>query len=415
MSGVGQREVLVNVGEGWTDTDANNMQRFLRAVWSDWDFAARGGAGQSRVGVGAFRGAIGANPVFAMGDAGAPYPDSGTNLKVKVKGGPVVVYPGGSTESGVLTTHGTDWGMDSHALVYYLQDSELDTVHAVGDGVNPRWDLVTLKLQTVDNDAADQESRLVKNSSNVVSTGVFVKRRKVTITKTLYAGTPGATPAIPAVPAGECALYAIRVPTGYNAPFGFAELRDHRIPLGRFSVDVNSLAEYVRGSAFSVGADTQHQGPIGAIQSAGAGLAVVHVPRLIDPASCRLIAVSALVGAGNNAAVFELKRYAGGGASGYGFDESDVSAYTTPTYNTALRGNPAVKSTEWRSAGVDSTVTVTGCPVWGTGYACGYAADPSSYGAPSGPDLFTLLGLKWTAGGANAYMSMVRFHFAGGA
>ncbi len=85
---------------------------------------------------------------------------------------------------------------------------------------NPRWDLVYAVL-TVDADSSP-ETRKVKNPGTAVVTDESVSVTSTTsVTVAIVAGTPGASPAFPTIPADSGSIYYIplayvRVPNGFN-------------------------------------------------------------------------------------------------------------------------------------------------------------------------------------------------------
>lgn len=423
MAGRGAREVLWNVGEGVTDLDLNNLQRFLRAQATDWDLASRGHwTTVGSVGVNAL------NPqshLFVMGHSCAPHV-LGATRTIDVNSGLIIQWRSGgpgsqgidSYQPGVIDFD--DWGQDPYALVYFAANNEFTTVHAVGDATNPRWDLVSIQLSTTAADAADQETRLVKNAGGVISSGPFIKRRKVIATKTVTQGTPAASPTIPAVPAGHVPLYAILVPANHNTTFpGTEDLFDFRVPLGSFVVDVLSRPEYERGSVAGAGADTLSNGAFGYVSSAAPGLHVMHMPLNVHGAH-RLIGVGALV-QDCPASDFKIKRSRtidGGQQTAL----VDISSNSPGAHDlsTMLRGagsaGGGLIQFEYRFGNLNLTTSLAGVPVWGNGWSVGMRQDTELDGTGALNSFFRLV-LDWTANGAGGgrKIQMVRFYFAGGA
>jgi hypothetical protein len=269
---------------------------------------------------------------------------------------------------------------------------------------------VSIRLQHANGDSESRD--FMDATTRAKTTQSFNKRRNVTLTKTLTAGTPAASPVLPSLPANHVPLYAVLVPAGHSGVFGFAELWDFRMPLGSYTVDVYTRDEYARGAIMSSsGSETQSAGAYGAIASTSGALTIDHVPRVGDPNASRLVAVSAVIGDGCGSSNFDLRRF---NPNNYGQAAVAISTFNAGhAPDPALRGNPANPATEWRSYQLTMGTSIAGMPVWGTGYPCGYAAAGERQ-ANGTDNTFSRLGLRWTAGAAAARLSMVRFHFRGG-
>lgn len=213
------REILWNDGEGLEPADLNNAQRFLRAQLWDAAFSQRIRAFGEEYNV----------------DANSAHLYSYGGGAVRKHASARVV----TNDEGLIAMHGAAGGFglgftgaDAQVLSYYLAANELQTTLDVGDA-NPRIDLICVKLEHIDNDAADQESRDFKDATTAaLSTTTPVKRRKVRLTKQVVKGTPAGSPVEPAVPAGFVKWAAVEVGALHNAVFDVTSLRDYRHPAG---------------------------------------------------------------------------------------------------------------------------------------------------------------------------------------
>lgn len=210
------QEVLFNDGEGIDLADLNNMQRYLRAQSNDLLTASRARA--QTLAEHLTGGYIG--HLYGLGGA-API----TSVTARTV----------TASQGVLLWHGSSFaptGGDPQAIPFYVNGFELTTQLDIGDA-NPRIDLISIKLEHVSNDAADQEARTQKNySTGSISTANLVKKRKAVLTKVVTKGTPAATPTVPATPGGYVPWCSVYVPALHNAVVDVENIRDQRFPLG---------------------------------------------------------------------------------------------------------------------------------------------------------------------------------------
>jgi hypothetical protein len=128
------------------------------------------------------------------------------------------------TASGLTATIPAGYGIyydttatDEFGLVYRPIVVPVATTQAIDahHATNRRYDLISLAPATDDDQSA---TRNVKNPSTLVVSSTNVdKRRRLYYTLTYTAGTPAATPADPATPAGHIAIARIRVPAAAGA------------------------------------------------------------------------------------------------------------------------------------------------------------------------------------------------------
>ncbi|GEM_PF-5268241 len=101
----------------------------------------------------------------------------------------------------------------SQGLVALASDESI--VPAVGDGSNPRIDLVSVGWQAVDGSL--EEKQFINTDTGASYPDDIVTRKRWEPVVTLTAGTPAASPSRPATPANHVALWEILVPTGATA------------------------------------------------------------------------------------------------------------------------------------------------------------------------------------------------------
>jgi len=423
--GFGAHEVLWNTSENVGAVDLQNMQRFLRAFATDWDLGASGGFSGS---ASSMQGAISHmnrdQALWCLGDSAAPSPTHAAgapaNRTVYNLGGPLLQWRSfasdGRFDGGGAALMPADWGSDTYGLVYWVDADELTTTHAIGDATNPRWDLVCIRLSDVNNDVADQESRLQKQvvgSAFITSTGTFFKRRKVKLDKQVVVGTPAASPAMPAVPVGYLPYYAVKIPALFDAPIpALDDFHDYRMPLGSFTVDVLASLAIENGSGLAATGNAGAYRPM----TLGASSTFDFVPTLpFPPQSCRLFGVDVLAGGQSGALTVTLGRYdnvAGGTYNLYGgggISMGNLTAgYATGTdlcWNSQKIGGNANAGQNPPSATIK--------PPWGHGYPNGHAS--SSLLDGSSHVIRGTLGLRIaTAGGGALKVARVRFFYAGG-
>lgn len=157
---------------------------------------------------------------------------------------PFRVVVGSRTALGAVTTDPAGdttaqlaW-RDVRSAVYAISDNSTTFGHAVpftsNASGNPRWDLAYATL-TVDANASS-DTRFVKAPSASTGTPTSIVDRIVqTIAINVFAGTPGATPALPALPADNLAGGVFNVPLGYVwIPNGFGGAST--VPIGNIAI-----------------------------------------------------------------------------------------------------------------------------------------------------------------------------------
>lgn len=421
----GMHTILWNATENVGQDDLNKMQRFDRAQSFDWAIAAMGrmsswygSAAPSHVRT---------SQLFTLGDSLGPSV-SATARTINVNSGLAFQWKTGSP-AGVQNPLDSpaalpsDWGDDSYALGYYATNNEFQTLHDVGDATNPRWDVVSLSFTVVDNDAADQETRLQKQlvgSTYVISSGTFVKRRKIVVTKTVTKGTPAATPNIPLLPAGNVPVYAVYVAAAMGATaFSSEQVWDFRMPLGMFCVDMLSSDSFLRGQGEQIGSMSLTTAAFGGVTAGHVSAKLYHPVMGHSQHSARLIGVDLILGPSNATAEWRPIRLTTNGAASNGVAAVSIA----PGYATAYPAQSGLTSGAASHARLNQAVLnldaftnsaggLARPPVWINGTAGGYAKNLEQYASVD--DTFSRLGIQWTSNDVAAVIHMIRARFAGG-
>jgi hypothetical protein len=213
----GFREVLYNDGEGLEYTDLNLAQRNARAEVLDGLIRSRfrDGSGNTFGGTG---------HCYSWGFGGGP---KATGVALQSSNHQGVIAQAISVGPGVA---------DPTTLIYVLEDDELVTTHAAADPTNPRVDIVCVKLEMVEG-APTARDYLSAPGATPTTSPTMDKARTVTLTKSVVAGTPAATPVEPAVPAGYVKWASVRIPAAHAGVLvAKTHMKDWRVPVGNLHV-----------------------------------------------------------------------------------------------------------------------------------------------------------------------------------
>ncbi len=398
--------ILFSSGEAIEDADFMRLQKMLRS--QAWDYAGiEGGFTSIDFGQGSIdRQAV----LWAAGVAGAPYPD--------VAAVKMLVNPGwiGQWISGInKPVDGGSYTSEEPSFVaYHVGPNELDTQHDVGSA-GDRWDLVSVKIAPATYTDGDAETRHFEDAVTRAKSSVSVnKRQRLAITKTLTKGASGG--GIPALPAGHVPLYLIKIPAAYNAAFAPSSsfpLRDHRMPLGTFHVDVH-VCDMIDRGLFSAAWTKQGTGKAfryATANNGGAGADVGFLPD-VGNSHARLVGISFLLGTNNTLTQYSVVRFEA--------PDGDLAGATQlGILNTELRGNPTAPAHEFRGVRLDNAGefggafgTIDNIPVWHNGRPNAHGQRPEFF-AVGTDDIFTRVGLKVTTVNDTARVHLARFHFAG--
>jgi hypothetical protein len=206
---------------------------------------------------------------FAHGVSGMPYP-TGTAKQIGNFGGLITQK---------LSTNVVD-GDTPDQLSYWLDADELLTTLATGDATNPRIDLIELQLGVTD----VTETRDISDASGfITSTAGIVTRKRITVTKNVVQGTPGAAPALPATTTGYMPWAYVWVPANHNAVFDQLMVSDVRFPLGYARAALHASNGWIV-TAGDWDVTTVPTASFGARRAVGAGESVIFLCPSIDAA-----------------------------------------------------------------------------------------------------------------------------------
>jgi hypothetical protein len=375
-----------NDGQAVDHTDFNKMADFLQAQNFDlWQSLAR----TTSTGV-----AASVSHLFAMANGGAPHPSATTRSVTHLPGW--VAQQTGDGSSAIS-------GDEPEFLYYYLDTDELETQLTAGHATLPRIDLLCVKLERVDD--ATEERQFEDATTRAKSTEEIVPTRSVTVTKQLVAGTPNASPTVPAVPAGYVPLVGVYVPATWNTTIDAENIWDYRMPVG-FTVREESLGEWVQTHENAAGTWVNFGSYIGTALCTAltSGEAIItHFPRNIVPQTMRLIGISLMSGNYDDTDVTcKLIRGINFGATG---DFDAIEDVPDESLTSDLLGTGTGVDTDMRTRSYTARA-----PVWAGGYRSGYAARDGQI------DDISRLGflLRQTATSPGGGYSIIRYLFAGG-
>jgi hypothetical protein len=221
--GIKNQEVLWTADEGIIAGDLNDMTRYVRAFLAD---QLVGGMPRQRA---SDQGMLSTLPdIWAAPGQAAPI-QPGSNLKLD------------NNDGLLLQLQAAPDGLTPQLLAYHMDANELwgllsgaPSTFAAGDPSHDRFDLVCVKLQTVD---TDSQSRDFQDASTLaVTSSTTNKKRRVQLLAQIVQGTPGLTPAIPALPAGYSRWAVVRIPTSTTTgtQTSWENIYDCRVPFSAF-------------------------------------------------------------------------------------------------------------------------------------------------------------------------------------
>jgi len=398
------KEVLFNDGEGVDLADFNNLQRFLRSQLHDTfgviariDDVVRNGTDIAPHNDAPY--------IFCVAHSGAPYPGASARQITNLPG---VIYQ--QTGSGIIS------GDDPEFTSYYLAQGEMLSTLAIGDATNPRWDILSVKI---DHLAGDSESRAFEDATtHVVTSQSMNKRRNVRLQFQITQGTPAADPAEPVTPAGYSKVCAILVPANHNAVIDPANIVDYRLPIGLSTYEItaaelatNKMSTVTAASVnWTVGGFAGGFGAYGFAQAAASGQDVIALVRDVPSNTRRLLEIR--LGSYNSSPshfAITLNRYqldnAGGETALAAGIDHGLGTLTADLLPASPSGSGNVK-----------TKSFLDLPYWANGYRSGYAKQESGVGGSDSATQFQRLGLKLAASvfSDNRFIGPIRFVFAGG-
>jgi hypothetical protein len=246
------KAVLINDGQGVTDSDLTNISKFNLSRLAEQMFERMAGT-------------------LAVASKDPEYYGTNTaltSLIYTLTGGDAVIKQG-SSNTKVTLTPGTIFqklastdGNEAQFIPYTVGASDVDLTIGAG-GANPRIDILQVKLEWESGNSASRDFEDATTGAKTTQTTNTHRRVKATFS--IKAGTTAATPVYPTPDAGYAVIAAIRVPAGWASGIGIdaagftsAILRQCSIPLGieaitvtpgEFDYSMPGLAGWRRGTS----------------------------------------------------------------------------------------------------------------------------------------------------------------------
>jgi hypothetical protein len=262
-------------GEGLTHGDLNNQTRFLAAQLQDQILGNilpnMDGTGENEL--------VKANAATLYAyclDVGGALPIQGSgNNKLKISPGTLFQK--------IANVNG-----NAPTLLAYSFDGSLEFTIAAGGGVNPRVDMIQMKLEY---ETGDLQSRDFEDAgTGVVTTENLPKQYRVKATVSLKTGTAAASPAYPAPDSGYVPICCVVVNASYTAANPLlirdqsddnATIHDLRLPVrSQVYTALPSTAMYNHGGEWS-------EGQVGISANSADGTDVLRIPCPVQ--KCRLL------------------------------------------------------------------------------------------------------------------------------
>ena len=200
------------------------------------------------------------------------------------------------------------------SLVPFTFDGTQEQTIANGDASHPRIDLLEMKLVLI---AGDSASRDVEDAvTDAPSSQTINTSWRVQCTLQIKQGTPGATPAWPAVDSGFVAIAALYVGTNYvgTNPLKFDDTAGANVSVWDLRMPVNVQTYRVGPQDFQF--DTTKWTLDGTRHKVTAAASATALEVLCPVTKGRIIAVEMCYSAGSGAVVAELGQGSGSGALG---------------------------------------------------------------------------------------------------
>jgi hypothetical protein len=202
------KTVLYNDGEGATQGDQNDTQRFGLSRLTDQVLR------NLAVGASVDPQLSGIDP-----DPTGPNPNPDPTLWAWTLSGGTGFARAGSANNKVKISIGTVYQMiassngDEAKFLPFTFDGTTEMTFTNGDATNPRVDIIQMALSWVD---GDPQSRDFEDGvTHVVTTTSMNKKRRVQCVLSVKTGTPAASPHVPDPDAGNVILFAMVIPATY--------------------------------------------------------------------------------------------------------------------------------------------------------------------------------------------------------
>ncbi len=381
------KQVLFNDGEGIEYGDLQLAQQFVVAgLWET--LLGRIGEGTAP--------SVNLQGIW-YGDAGVAIP-AGSAMQVQLLAGMMALPAADAGTYNPSPIGGATPALsDESQIVPYWLPSTFVT-HAVGHATLPRWDTLVVTVEWVDD---SPETRDFKDAvTGAISSSSLNKRRTAVLTKTVLQGTPGASPTLPTIPSTHryVPVYSVYVPATHNAVFTADQLIDHRFPAAGGVAEVYAADVWNRG-AYTGTWTIQTGGAFGAMNASGSGATLLFAPVL--PRGALITGIEVVGGDVSGTSSVECRRVTG---SGYGSSAGGVSLGSPSSVGSAAAGSIVT------TAITPSSTTQGLVHTWlrENGYST------TQPGSATGNASLTRAALKFTAGGANDRVTLVRFYYRGG-
>lgn len=350
-------QVKVNFadGEGIDFVDFNELQERVNSFIADGILS-----GLSRLSEFDETGAT-VDQAYAVGNGGAPFDGAGTR-EVKNAGGLILQRVTGGTPDGVTPDY----------LAYFVEPDEYGQVLPVAT-VNPRWDVIEVTLADV------LTSVITARDSEDAVTGALTsedhfKLRRTTATFNVVTGVEAASPVEPATTAGAIKLAAFLVTPAMGAFDPRLDIRDYRFPIGTMTSDMRDapgLWSFSGASGWTIARDSLTDGA-GANETARTSSNGGAQRRLLR------IGVAANLATGPSTVSVLVERF---GLADPGFQIDDLTSLFT-----LGSGFEFIEKTY-----IDPTPGSGQIPIWGNGYAAGFAAGRAGVVTAKGREAVAIL------------------------
>ena len=390
------KQVKFNDGEGIEPFDFDNISSFLRSqLWDTIGAIARVSQNGATNGTSVAT-AEPVDAVFAVAQGGAPIA-ADTAYYGFLSTRKVGNFRGVVMQRVDATPNGDEPAM----LAYYVEEDEWSATLGANGTAFPRCDIGVIKLDTV-NDGS--ESRDFEDASTrAKSSATYDKKRHVRCQFQVVIGSPAAGAPEPAVPVGWAKVWSATVGPGMTT-MDNASLRDHRYPIGVFTVDVPSAAIVpytARVGTWATG-DLPNINYSATLSALAGGFGTVEIEALQATGKARLLKVELTSRRATTTQwTATLRR-----GYGTGIDTGDrLGVYGQHDASAALLPpNPAAAVTTTRSL----SLVGSDVPIWGNGSTCGPSGDLDT---PPGHTSLRLNALNGSAVGDE--FGLIRFTFCG--
>lgn len=276
------------------------------------------------------------------------------------------------------------------------------TTLAAGDATFDRIDVIEVKLDVITGDSQSRDFE--DDTTELLSTQSFDKKKRVQATFNVKQGTPSASPAFPTLTTGYSALYAVWVPAGHSGVFvADTHFMDCRVPINVKSVDTLP-AQMSSASGWALSGN--------GLEWTSSGAGTLNIPSPLGPQD-RLIGVSVMAqqadGVSSDFSVASLTRaYSGTVVADVrvpmGWSSTSTSMIARQLTFSEI-ADVVVPATGIFPSGVKNAEGL-GTPLWGNARPCGIAS--------STLNTSDTLSLVVTTTASGSIIRRVRWYYASG-